>query len=200
MRTKFFAPVCLLVFFSIILLSGVLGRFTGIFGGHTRPELHPAMTSPASAPIFRTGQTAPSHVPAKKENAPKMDMSYLQKTWGLECKSQKVEHSSSVDLRYGSGGWQITFRLEFTRDVNPKEMMREQLTAREPKSSDSALWFYFFDSENVMIYKTPPNKIEGEVSGVKGDSFRVSIISLEATMLDKTQKIEVRPGEKEKKK
>ena len=106
---------------------------------------------------------------------------------------------------------QMTFRLEFTRDVNPKEMMREQLVEREPPSlrpgvrqqapglelGDSALWFYFFDSENVMVYKTPPNKIEGEVTGVKGDSIRVSIFAIGEDILEKTQKIEVRPGEKE---
>jgi hypothetical protein len=121
-----------------------------------------------------------------------VDLSYLKNAWGLECKSQQFE-------RYHYGVRQITFRFEFTRDVNPKEMLREQFTARPPKSPpDSALWFYFFDGENEVIYKTPPNKIEGEVTGVKGDSFRVIISPLESPMLDKTKKIEVRPGEKEK--
>jgi hypothetical protein len=133
----------------------------------------------------------------KKENGPKVDLSYLRNMWGLECKSQKVE-------RYfgGGGGKQITFRLEFTRDVpnNFKERLREQLTARESKSSDAALWFYFFDGENVAVYKTPPNKIEGEVTGVKGDAIRLSIVAISDEILDKAQKIEVRPGEKEKKK
>jgi hypothetical protein len=92
---------------------------------------------------------------------------------------------------------QMTFRLEFTRDVPNLKEIREQLTAREPKSSDLALWFYFFDGENVVVYKTPPNKIEGEVTGVKGDSIRVSIFAIGEDILEKTQKIEVRPGEKE---
>jgi hypothetical protein len=139
--------------------------------------------------------TAPSHVPAKKENAPKVDLSYLKQTWGLECKSQKVERNYGL-----GGGMQMTFRLEFTRDLPNLKEIREQLTAREPKSSDSALWFYFFDGDNVVIYKTPPNKIEGEVTGVKGDAIRVSIFAIGEDILEKTQKIEVRPGEKEEKK
>jgi hypothetical protein len=195
MKAKFFAPVCLLVFVSLILLSGVLGRFTGLFGGHTRPEPRPALTSPSSAPIFRTGETTTSRAPAKKEHAPKVDLSYLKQTWGLECKSQKVERN------YGAGGgMQITFRLEFTRDVPNLKEMREQFTAQGPNSTDSALWFYFFDDENVVIYKTPPNKIEGEVTGVKGDAIRVIIFAISDSVLEKTQKIEVRPGEKERKK
>jgi hypothetical protein len=49
--------MCLLVFFSLILLSGVLGRLTGLFGGHTNPEVHPALTSPA--PADEKKETAP---------------------------------------------------------------------------------------------------------------------------------------------
>ena len=194
MRAKFYAPVCLLVLFSLLLLSGVLGRFTGLFGGQSRPEPHPAQTSPSSAPLFRTGQTSAFRAP-KKEYAPKVDLSYLKQTWGLECKSQKVERNNGP-----GGSMQMTFRLEFTRDVPNLKEIREQLTAREPKSSDSALWFYFFDGENVVVYKTPPNKIEGEVTGVKGDAIRVTIFALSDPLLDKTQKIEARPGEREKKK
>lgn len=130
----------------------------------------------------------------KKETTIKVNMSYLEGTWGLFCKSQKMEDSSA-----GQGGKQITFRLEFARVVPNVKELREAFTPRQPNSPDSALWFYLFDDENVVVYKTPPNKVEGEVTGKRGDAIRVTIFSLQRTTLDKTKKIEARPGEKEKK-
>src|SRR5262245_19139089 len=85
-----------------------------------------------------------------KEIAAKVDLSYLTKTWSLECKSQKF------DRRLRRGPYTLTLRLEFKNDVPNLKQLREEFTARGEgipvqgwKPSDSALWFYFFDDENV---------------------------------------------------
>jgi hypothetical protein len=33
---------------------------------------------------------------------------------------------------------------------------------------------YFFDKDGVVFIKQPPGKIQGEVTGKKGDSFRIT--------------------------
>jgi hypothetical protein len=211
MRARFFFHpflVGVLVVSSLILLSGFLGRFTGLTSSAPADKKQKEMAPEVDlTSLFRPSPT--TTVTRPKKTMPPVDLSYLKQTWGLECKSQRVETSP---FSRGGGGWQLVFRLEFTRDVPNQKEMREQLVEREPPSlrpgvrqqapglelGDSALWFYFFDSENVMVYKTPPNKIEGEVTGVKGDAFRVIVFELSADILDKTQKIEVRPGGKVK--
>jgi hypothetical protein len=118
-----------------------------------------------------------------KKDDPKVDLSYLEKTWGLQLKAQKV------------GGGQITFRLEFTKDVENLTELRQAFRPGTSTQSEWALVFYFLDDENVVITKYPPGTIEGEITGQKGDAIRVTI-----QFPNKTAKIIARPGEKVKKK
>jgi hypothetical protein len=135
MRARFFLPpfLAVLIVSSLLLLAGVLGRLTGLTSSapadkKQKENATKVGLSYLTRPTTTTATTAIAAMRGKKKTMPPVDLSYLQKTWGLECKSQNLDN-----VIMGGDGWRITFRLEFTRDVpNPKEMLREQATAREP--------------------------------------------------------------------
>jgi len=131
----------------------------------------------------------------KKESDIKVDLSYLEKKWGIKCKSHKIDASP--------GYKKVTFLLEFTKEVENLEELRAAFVYRvqnrhaTPKPNPP-LWFYFFDEDNVFVFKSHPLVIEGEVSGKKGDAIRVSIAGIQPWDFAKIRKIEARPAEKEK--
>jgi hypothetical protein len=75
-------------------------------------------------------------------------------------------------------------------------MIREGLPRGGPvkkgeTQEGSQLRCYFFDDEGVRFTKQAPGKIDGAVSGVKGDSFRISQ-SVPNAVLAETKKISYR--------
>ena len=56
---------------------------------------------------------------------------------------------------------------------------------------------YLFDEENVAIQKTGFAGRVGEVTGIKGDAFRI-VISVDASVVAKTKKLAIRPTDKDK--
>ena len=132
----------------------------------------------------------------KRDVAIKVDLSYLEKTWGIKCKTHRV---TGIDY----GNKEVKFLLEFTKDVENLKELREAFTPVVPGGirgvrSTWPLWFYFFDEDNVFVYKSPVNAIEGEVTGKKGDAIRVSVANIQPNDFNKTRKIEAQPGDKEK--
>ena len=100
----------------------------------------------------------------KAEDAIKMDLSYLEKTWGLKCKSHRITDNL--------GQKNVIFLLEFTKDV---ENLKELRAAFSVPALNPALVFYFFDEDNVLVHKSVIAMIQGEVTGKKGDAIRVSL-------------------------
>jgi hypothetical protein len=117
----------------------------------------------------------------------KCDMEYLEKTWGIKCKSLTLESSGKLKLL-----------MEFTKDVSDLKAMREALTPpnlRDGKESEPTFYFHYFDKENVQLMKVRVEKLEGELSGKKGDAFRIYLPWGGGNSVN-TVKIEGRPAEK----
>jgi hypothetical protein len=145
-----------------------------------------------------------------------VDLSYLEKTWGIKCKSHTITSPEPIFLNFKAGfdkggtfrngGRQqvgappakVKFLLEFTKDVENLKELREAFTPLPVGAREAPLWFYFFDEDNVFVYKTPPNEIEGEIAGKKGDAVRLLVTNMGHEHFEKTRKIEARPGEKER--
>ena len=122
----------------------------------------------------------------KKGEGIKCESEYLEKTWGIKCKSV-TDRSDTLQLL-----------MEFTKDVDDLKAMREALTpprVTKKKEKEPTFHFHYFDSDNVQIGKEPVAGLAGELSGKKGDAFRLYVrwgIGYAKTVV----KIDGRPAEK----
>lgn len=118
------------------------------------------------------------------------NMDYLEKTWGIKFKNAAFQSGRP-------SAYLIT--LEFTKDVENLQAMRDAFKSKMP----ARLLFYFFDKESVSLGKTPALLIQGELTGKKGDAFRVKVMPLIDHKVP-IAKIEARaaeiPSDKEKEK
>ena len=131
----------------------------------------------------------------------KFDMTYPEMKWGIKYKS----HTVVEDFPYEKSKVKaLKILLEFTKDVDDVTEMRRALgphPLRSPKEPDRPipLWFYFFDDDSVTIGKLYSSHLQGELTGKKGDAFRVWLYPLPEPF-KKIHKVAARPGEKEKEK
>src|SRR5262249_49907709 len=115
--------------------------------------------------------------PANSKYDIKYDMSYLEKTWNLKVKS--------LTLSGEPPHTQIKMLLEFRTDVDDLKEMRQSLAG---SPSGGAVWFYLFDEDNVVLHKTRIQATEGELTGKKGDAFRMYVDTMPQYYLQKTKK------------
>lgn len=118
-----------------------------------------------------------SVVAAQKEGDPVLvaenwKMTYGAKNWGLSVKSVKSN---------GPGGFTLVLGVEKDLTASELKELKEAFPFRSggkgaPVSSGVA--FLFFDKDNVVLYKATGAAIgsTSEVTGVKGDAFRVELI------------------------
>lgn len=93
--------------------------------------------------------------------------------------------------------------MEFTKDVEDLPELRRvflSYASSGKKPQTPLLWYYFLDEDNVTLWKTTNSsynsvKIDGELTGVKGDAFR-AVLSVPSMIVSKTRRIEPRPAEK----
>ena len=163
------------------------------------PDPRPADPKPADPKPVDPKPADPKPVdpkPANNQEVKKDDITYdmdqLEKNYGVKLKVAKR------DRRQEEGDTLITMTLEFTQDL--QKSPRQQVTVRELFAgkasffngfSGTQLWCNFFDEDGVAFTKQAPGKIEGAVSGVKGDSFRITQIVPDAVWA-KTKKISFR--------
>jgi hypothetical protein len=135
----------------------------------------------------------------KKSDSIKFDMNYLEKKWGIKYKSHAVE--DIVDEKAKVKVKVLRILLEFTKDVDNLKEMQRAFTSNprltEKGDTPIYLWFVFFDEDNVSLGKLYPMRLEGDLSGKKGDAFRLFFNPIPA-ILEKVRKIEARPGDAEK--
>jgi hypothetical protein len=123
----------------------------------------------------------------KKEDGKKgsieWKLDYLDTTFGIKLKSATFADKDK----------EFKLLLEFTKDVENPNDMRVAFLAPKGKSIQPKLWFHFFDGDNVKLFKNHLDRTEGELSGKKGEAFRVYIKI--AAIENKIKKVEVRPAE-----
>ena len=180
----------------LVLIGGLISLGLGLvfftfWGFREKPSASNQPSAPAGAvQTPAPGASLPTLGGDTTKYPIKLDLSYLEKTWGLKYKSSGVGNRNN-------GFEEVVIVLEFTKDV---EKLQELQTALDPRFySNTLLWFYFFDAENVFVCKLHVNAIEGEVTGKKGDAIRVSILNnpnINPDLLKKSRKIEARPEQK----
>ena len=110
------------------------------------------------------------------------DLSRLQQQ-GFPLKLNRFSMESKDNLSH------ITFVLQFDNDLvaNDLNLLRGYFN---DEGFQTALYFYFFDDENVPIEKLgcSTSMIEGEITGVKGDAFRV-VLKVPVKLTERTKKM-----------
>src|SRR5579884_1377309 len=96
----------------------------------------------------------------------KWDFSLAEKMWGLKVKS----------VTYKGDDHQYTFIVEQMKDLTPEELKAVQGTFPQigtSQTANSMLAFYFFDKDNVLLKKEFTAWAVTEITGTKGDAFRM---------------------------
>ncbi len=130
-------------------------------------------------------ETKPTETKAAEKNAPtipldKWGFTAVEKAWSLKLKS----------VSGGRDGANYTLVVEFTKDLMPEELealkgafppatTKTATTKEEPKKfapvAGPKVVAFFFDEDNVVVEKQTTLQALTEVTGVKGDAFRLQI-------------------------
>jgi hypothetical protein len=117
------------------------------------------------------------------------DDSYLQKLWGVKCKTIVIDKK----------GFKIKLLLVFTEDVDDVKGLKDALTPPgRDKFTKSTVEYHYFDAANVSLGKRYSTDMQGELTGEKGDAFWITV-SYHSQDLNAVR-LAVRPPEGAKKK
>jgi hypothetical protein len=122
----------------------------------------------------------------KEEGGLKCVVDQFDKLWGIKFKSMAI-----MDVGVGVTT-EVKITLDFTKDVPDVPEMRRafEATGSAPANlGNHPIVFYLFDEDNVSIGKYVIMKTEGDLTGVKGDAFRI-ILQIPTEMLRKAKKLE----------
>jgi hypothetical protein len=137
--------------------------------------------------------TVGTHAQEKKEE-PRTDglkcvVEQLDKAYGIKMKSVATK-----DFAPQGFDTEIKITFEFTKDVADMKALKETFVANDnpPAKLDTyPLVFHLFDEDNVSLKKLVVRQIQGDLTGVKGDAFRI-ILQCDTATFKKTKKIEAR--------
>ena len=135
--------------------------------------------------------------PKKEESIP-CTLDKLDKEWGLKFKSLASKDGFFMKTPVK----ELIFTVEFTKDVTDVKAVRAAFQAgfafetKPAKDRPLHVVFYFFDEDNVAIFKFPVSYPDGEITGKMGDAFRV-VVRVSPVSFPKVKKIELRMSEKE---
>lgn len=107
--------------------------------------------------------------------------------WGL----MPLENEFSLEAKSITFNGKDEFKILFTFVGSSNiDRLRKALDPDEKKREVSFL-FYLFDHERVVLMKVPPASVEGELTGVEKDSFRM-IVRVPEAKLPEIARVEVR--------
>lgn len=136
----------------------------------------------------------------RKQNVPpdnslKVVVDQLEKAWETKLKSSsKKEIPAKGKDASAKTEFEIKLTLEFTKDVTDLAEFRKTFIALPGPPRQFAthpLVFHLFDKDNVSLGKYNIRRIEGELSGSTGDSFRAVLIC-DTETLSQATKLEAR--------
>ena len=139
-----------------------------------------------------------------KKNDPKLMVENIEQGFGIKMKSAtyiEPKHPAKPRIQVyeekpaDKTGIVITF--EFTKSVTDVRLLLWLHESFAPSAgvpfafNQLPLIFHFFDEDNVCIEKAVITSIEGDLSGIKGEAFRISLSS-PTEALKRTKRIEAR--------
>ena len=133
---------------------------------------------------------------AQKKSVPiKADFSFFEDNWGLKAKAfslelAQVKSKTGEEMVFG----RISYVLEFDKDV-----INQDLETIQGIFGDKSrrVRHVFFDQDHIATnpFMALPYRIQGEISGVRGEAFRIIVdmeFDAEAIILP-AKKLVVRP-------
>lgn len=123
--------------------------------------------------------------PAADDGKPKFVVDQFEKAWGIKLKSMAVKEDAA------RSGCVVTLTLEFTKDANDAKELERAFARSTRTGNEIRVIFYLFDEDNVSLGKFTHDSVQGELTGVKGDAFRVGLL-LDSQLWAKTRKLEGR--------
>jgi hypothetical protein len=106
----------------------------------------------------------PEPCPISKE---KWSAGDAEKAWGLKVKAVSYQKDPLPEFR---------MTLEFSKDLQPDELTQlRQGFAKQQTAAPRRIEIHFFDVENVVAYKSNNYNVQGDMTGRKGDAFRLII-------------------------
>jgi hypothetical protein len=118
--------------------------------------------------LLALSQTVIADVDVKE----KWSAGYGEKTRGLKVKS--VKHDKPRGEVKGYDEYRVV--IEFGRDLKPEEItVLRDCILPTMRFGGAKLEFQFFDDDGVVMSRCSNYKIEGELTGAKGDAFRAVV-------------------------
>jgi len=142
---------------------------------------------------------------SKAEETIKCSVEHLDKSWNLAVKSVVVKETvldklGETKFTPPKAFSEVHITLEFSKEPgSAKEIRRRFVTeSKMPKVGEPALkepqtQLWLLDGDNVVLKKFEPWSIEGEITGVTGDAFRI-VFYCDPALLKKAKKIDLRPA------
>src|SRR5262249_32297833 len=144
----------------------------------------------ASGLLLVSGSPAQEKKPAPPSNdTPKCVVNHLGRAYGITFKALTTTGNSMPRSET-----EIKITLEFTKDVKDVHAMRSvfvPVANPSTKRDVQPLVFHLFDEQNVSLGKFAIADTEGDLTGVKGDAFRV-VLRCHTATFQKTKKVEAR--------
>lgn len=124
----------------------------------------------------------------QSNTAIKYDYEIVEKLHPVKIKAGKHDPTQSA----------FVFLIEQTKDAVTPDDLQNLKTAFKVNAGNQAtgtnIIFLFFDEDNVLLGKQGINRMEGEITGRKGDAFRVTVSS-NTVIREKIRKIEPRQAD-----
>jgi len=140
---------------------------------------------------------------AEEERTVNCEVDRLDKSWNIALKAAHVKvvmKDSLGDKKFKEpkAFTELRVALEFAKDAALiKEIRRVFITESmlpkpgEPALKESHIQLYVHDAENVVLGKFNPQAIEGEITGKKGDAFRL-VFYCDPAFAKKVKKLDLR--------
>lgn len=129
-------------------------------------------------PVKDKEKPCPKTAPGKTAELPKSKwvIAEVEKEFGLKLKSVELSSGESSESVLTTRHYRVV--LEFDKDVEAEKLMplrRALVEYKNPSHSGPRLSFKFHDSDNVVKKSVYEVYTEGEVTGRKGDAFRLML-------------------------
>ncbi len=155
--------------------------------------------------VVATAHAEDSKKSPSNEAAVKCTTEHLDKSWNLSvksCTAKEVVKESLGDQKFTPprAFQEIRITLEFADEAASAKEIRRRFVpeSKLPKVGEPALkepqtQLCLFDGDNVLLKKLELWSVEGEITGVAGDAFRV-VVYCEPELFKKVKKLELRPA------
>jgi hypothetical protein len=171
----------------------------------TNDDTHPRVTPMrmivwlVAASLLAVAGSSPAQ---EKSTDSKLFLGVLDDLYGLKAKSivaDDVKPPSEIRVpeNRSVAKTRVTITLSFTKDVKNLTELRSlydtfTVSGGTPFRFDNLpLIFHFFDEDNVCIDKVVISALEGDLSGVKGEAFRV-FLTCRTESFNRAKRIEAR--------